>query len=148
MTARCATPEGIALVDAALARPGGPAQRRMENEVCPPCDVWEECLRFALDHGEHGPWGGTSERERRKYVRRPYHFNITTRRAHRRALKPAGDRKPPCPAVNVVLLRELGLNAGDVKQWALDTGYATKVPRATPSVDMIQAYADAHRVAV
>jgi hypothetical protein len=147
MTARCATPEGIALVDAALERPGGPAQRRMENEVCPPCDMWEECLRFALDHGEHGPWGGTSARERRKYVRRPYSFNIQTRVRTPATPKVASDHKP-CPAVNVVLLRELGLNAGDVKQWALDTGYATKVPRATPSVDMIRAYADAHRVAV
>jgi hypothetical protein len=75
-------------------------------------------------------------------------FNIRRASAHRDRPKVAGDHKPPCPAVNVVLLRELGLNAGDVKQWALDTGYATKVPRATPSVDMIRAYADAHRVAV
>jgi hypothetical protein len=146
MTARCATPEGRSTVDAAFARPGGPAQRRMENEVCPPCDVWEECLRFALDHGEHGPWGGTSARERRKYVRRPYSFNIQTRGSSPAPLKPAAVARS-VPAANVALLRELDLNAGDVKRWALETGRATKVPRATPSVELIQAYADEHRAA-
>ena len=38
--------------------------------VCGECIVRDECLEFALDHGERfGVWGGTSERERRKLRR-------------------------------------------------------------------------------
>lgn len=34
--------------------------------VCRACDVREECLEYALEHGEKfGIWGGKSERERR-----------------------------------------------------------------------------------
>lgn len=35
--------------------------------VCAGCPVIERCLQFALDNGEqHGVWGGTSERQRRR----------------------------------------------------------------------------------
>lgn len=38
--------------------------------VCAECIVRDECLEYALDHGERfGVWGGTSERERRKLRR-------------------------------------------------------------------------------
>jgi WhiB family redox-sensing transcriptional regulator len=38
--------------------------------VCASCDVREDCLAHALDHGEkHGIWGGLSERERRRIRR-------------------------------------------------------------------------------
>lgn len=37
------------------------------REMCACCPVRAECLEFALDNKEqHGIWGGTSERERRK----------------------------------------------------------------------------------
>jgi WhiB family redox-sensing transcriptional regulator len=35
------------------------------REVCSLCEVRAECLAYALDHGEEGVWGGTSEYERR-----------------------------------------------------------------------------------
>jgi hypothetical protein len=39
--------------------------------VCAGCSVREECLEYALKHNiEHGVWGGTSERERRRIARR------------------------------------------------------------------------------
>lgn len=76
--ARCATPEGLALVDAAFRRPTSKAQTILEREVCPTCPIWDACLRDALDSGEHGPWGGTSERRRRTNpkARRPYNHNL------------------------------------------------------------------------
>jgi hypothetical protein len=143
--ARCATPEGIALVDAAFDRPGGPAQRRMETDVCPTCQVWDDCLKAALATGEHGPWGGTSERKRRQFVRHPPMFNLRT--AHMPAQPTTDDgqrRRSAGGGSNRRLIRELGLNASDVKQWALTTGRATTVPRGTPSAALIQEYANAH----
>jgi WhiB family redox-sensing transcriptional regulator len=39
--------------------------------VCEGCPVREECLEYALEHRiEHGVWGGASERERRRILRR------------------------------------------------------------------------------
>lgn len=32
--------------------------------ICAACPVRTECLDFAIEHQEHGYWGGTSERER------------------------------------------------------------------------------------
>jgi WhiB family redox-sensing transcriptional regulator len=41
------------------------------RRVCVGCGVREECLRFALEHHiDHGVWGGASERERRRLLRR------------------------------------------------------------------------------
>jgi WhiB family redox-sensing transcriptional regulator len=37
--------------------------------VCATCSVAEPCLTYALEHGEHGIWGGTSENERRRMQR-------------------------------------------------------------------------------
>lgn len=40
---------------------------RSAKKVCARCPVRDECLEYALEHGErHGIWGGKSERERRK----------------------------------------------------------------------------------
>jgi hypothetical protein len=139
---RCATPEGIRTVDAAFARPGSSAQRRMENEICPGCDHAAACLKFALDNGEHGLWGGTSERRRRKIVRRPYTFNLGSTDAP--LLPKEGSGRKPSQAANVTLLRRHGFDAAAVKRWALATGRVRKVPRGAPSVALIQAYADEH----
>lgn len=41
------------------------------KRVCEPCPVINECLEFALENREdHGVWGGTSERERRRILKR------------------------------------------------------------------------------
>lgn len=34
------------------------------KRVCQACPVREQCLDFALEHGERGIWGGTSDRDR------------------------------------------------------------------------------------
>lgn len=40
---------------------------RLAKAICQRCDVREQCLQYALDHGErYGIWGGVTERERRK----------------------------------------------------------------------------------
>jgi WhiB family transcriptional regulator, redox-sensing transcriptional regulator len=41
------------------------------QRVCSRCPVAETCLEYALFHGiDHGVWGGRSERERRRIMRR------------------------------------------------------------------------------
>jgi WhiB family redox-sensing transcriptional regulator len=41
------------------------------QRVCAVCTVKAECLEYALEHRiEHGVWGGASERERRRILRR------------------------------------------------------------------------------
>ena len=41
------------------------------QRVCANCPVKPECLEYALEHRiEHGVWGGASERERRRILRR------------------------------------------------------------------------------
>jgi len=40
------------------------------RRYCAECPVRAECLEFALEHRiDHGVWGGSSERERRRIVR-------------------------------------------------------------------------------
>jgi WhiB family redox-sensing transcriptional regulator len=41
------------------------------QRICAECPVRVECLEYALAHRiEHGVWGGASERERRRILRR------------------------------------------------------------------------------
>lgn len=41
------------------------------QHICDGCKVRNECLEYALEHQiEHGVWGGASERERRRILRR------------------------------------------------------------------------------
>lgn len=42
------------------------------RRFCQDCPVIEECFQFAIFHNEDGVWGGTSERQRRKLLRRAY----------------------------------------------------------------------------
>ncbi len=51
----------------------GPAVRQVTRAkaVCARCDIQRECLRYALDAGSiQGVWGGMTEEERRRLVRR------------------------------------------------------------------------------
>lgn len=48
---------------------GSGVERAMR--VCQGCPVRDDCLEFALEHRiEHGVWGGASERERRRILKR------------------------------------------------------------------------------
>ena len=39
---------------------------RTARRICQGCEVWAECLRYALENGfSDGVWGGLSERQRR-----------------------------------------------------------------------------------
>ncbi len=57
-------------VDPDLFFPERGASTREAKEVCRGCVVREDCLEYALIHGEKfGIWGGLSERERRRIRR-------------------------------------------------------------------------------
>ena len=44
---------------------------REAKRICSTCDVRAECLEYALEHRiDHGVWGGCSERERRRILKR------------------------------------------------------------------------------
>ena len=41
------------------------------RKICVGCPVTEPCLEYALEHRiDHGVWGGCSERERRRILKR------------------------------------------------------------------------------
>ena len=41
------------------------------RKICNGCPVTEPCLEYALEHRiDHGVWGGCSERERRRILKR------------------------------------------------------------------------------
>ena len=41
------------------------------RKICAGCPVTEPCLEYALEHRiDHGVWGGCSERERRRILKR------------------------------------------------------------------------------
>lgn len=41
------------------------------RRICANCPVKEPCLEYALEHRvDHGVWGGCSERERRRILKR------------------------------------------------------------------------------
>ena len=41
------------------------------KRICDGCRVTEPCLNYALEHRiDHGVWGGCSERQRRRILRR------------------------------------------------------------------------------
>jgi WhiB family redox-sensing transcriptional regulator len=57
-------------VDPDLFFPERGASTKEAKEVCRGCIVREDCLEYALSHGEKfGIWGGMSERERRRLRR-------------------------------------------------------------------------------
>ncbi len=41
------------------------------KRICAACPVKEPCLEYALEHRiDHGVWGGTSERQRRRILKK------------------------------------------------------------------------------
>ena len=40
--------------------------RASAKRVCRVCPVADDCLKWAIEHREHGIWGGTDENDRRR----------------------------------------------------------------------------------
>jgi hypothetical protein len=60
----CAAPEWLPVVDAAFKKGGTDAAAYLKRYACARCPVFAECLFEALQGPEHGPWGGTTAKER------------------------------------------------------------------------------------
>lgn len=76
----CADPAVLPLVDEAFARPGGPAARRMRDELCTGCPVGPACLAWAMTSHEHGVWAGTSPNLRTRHGAPPSQKTQSNRR--------------------------------------------------------------------
>lgn len=63
----CADPVYLDLVDAAFARPGGPAGQLMRKQLCGSCPAARDCLGEAMANPEAGVWGATSPHWRTKH---------------------------------------------------------------------------------
>ena len=58
-------------LDASIFYPDNDDDAMVAAEVCQECGVRQACLEFALAHREKaGVWGGASERERRRILRK------------------------------------------------------------------------------
>lgn len=83
-------------VDASLFFPARGEDTRQAKAVCAGCVVREECLEYAMTHGEkHGIWGGMSERERRRLRR----IRANSRLAGSPYSPPPANRDPISPPV-------------------------------------------------
>jgi len=58
-------------LDSAMFFPGHDGESEPALRVCAGCAVRDECLDFALETRQrYGIWGGTTERQRRRMIRR------------------------------------------------------------------------------
>lgn len=62
--------------------------------VCNGCIVKDECLAYALRHGEQGVWGGQSERQRRREKRHANEQALKESNEAERAAEEAGQERP------------------------------------------------------
>ena len=71
-------------LDPTIFYPATDEEAEEAKEICAVCPVQEECLEHAIGHREHnGVWGGATERERQRIIRR---------RRRLRAMANAGER--------------------------------------------------------
>ena len=45
------------------------AELQAAKDICAACPVCAECLAYALEHGERGIWGGTTDQERKQITK-------------------------------------------------------------------------------
>lgn len=144
----CADPEHLPLVDAAAAKPGGPAAQEMKARLCRHCPVNQTCGAWAMTHAEAGIWGGTSPGWRGK---RGAPRGLTPVQHTRTEGVPAEPwrRRQPKPSnrkteANALRLAELGVTGAQVKRWAHEQGLVRTISGRV-ALATIEAYAAAHQ---
>lgn len=76
-----------------------PDESKGENSVkaiavCNGCIVMEDCLAYALKHGEQGVWGGQSERQRRREKRHATEQALKESHEEERAAEEESPQRP------------------------------------------------------
>lgn len=130
----CAEPGNRAWLDHVQAAKGKNAPRlraAFYEACCDHCPVIDSCAAFAGENGEHGLWGGTSERQRRAQGhRRPYTHNL-------REIHVGGSE--------FTKARAKRHDTAAVRAWARDAGIDVS-PKGIPKREVFDAYDAAHAV--
>lgn len=77
-------------IDPIIFYPASDEDAAAAKAVCDMCPVQLDCLEYAIASREHdGVWGGHTERERQRIIRRRRRIRAMERKASEQALTPA-----------------------------------------------------------
>lgn len=78
-------------IDPELFFPEKGGSPRRAKQICANCPVRQECLEYALKHGDTGVWGGTTESQRERTADQPF---------SRVAISPTSTQSGGCPELH------------------------------------------------
>lgn len=156
--ATCAELVYLPLVDAAVAKPGGPEAQTMKAQLCRHCPVVEACGQWAMTHAEAGIWAGMAPKYRTMrgapntppvipdYLHQVRAVEGRPAQPWRRAgheVKPRTTEHKRKQDSTPRRLAALGVSGATVKRWAYEQGLVATITGRVALVH-IEAWAAAH----